>query len=192
MLRIAMLVGMILAAPLAMAADNGVYLGAGMLQSQYGLSNPGDLEPFDDEDTGYKIIAGFRPLDSFGVELNYADHGEATVPSGIVCIQLINAPCPDDTDLEAKTLSAFAVGYLDFPVIDLFAKAGVTAWEFKGNSTPAFPAFSIDEDGTEFAWGAGVQAHFGSLGLRLEYERLNIIEDEKLGTVSLSFIYTFL
>jgi hypothetical protein len=183
---------MILAAPLAIAADNGVYLGAGVVQSQYGLSNPDDLEPFDDEDAGYKIIAGFRPLDSFGIELNYADHGEATVPSGIVCIQLINAPCPDDTALEAKTLSAFAVGYLDFPVIDLFAKVGGTAWEFKGSSTPAFPAFSIDEDGTEFAWGAGVQAHFGSLGLRLEYEQLNIIEDEKLGTISLSFLYTFL
>ncbi|HEY7752204.1 MAG TPA: porin family protein [Steroidobacteraceae bacterium] len=192
MLRIIALAGLLLVSPLTLAADNGVYLGAGMVQSQYGLSNPGDLEPFDDEDSGYKIIAGFRPLDSFGLELDYADHGNATVPSGIVCIQLINAPCPDDTDLEAKTLSAFAVGFLDFPAVDLFAKVGATAWEFKGSSTPAFPAFSIDEDGTEFAWGAGAQAHFGSLGLRLEYEQLNIIEDEKLGTISLSFIYTFL
>lgn len=192
MLRITALCGLLLIPGLSQAADNGVYLGAGIAQSQYGLSNPGDLEPFDDEDAGYKLILGFRPLDSFGVELNYADHGEATVPSGIVCIQLINAPCPDETGLEAKTLSAFAVGYLDFPLLDLFAKVGGTAWEFKGSSTPAFPAFSIDEDGTEFAWGAGAQAHFGSLGVRLEYEQLNIIEDEKLGTVSLSFIYTFL
>jgi len=192
MLRIITLIGLVRATPLAMAADNGVYLGAGVVQSEYGLSNPGDAQPFDDEDSGYKLILGFRPLDSFGLELNYADHGNATVPSGIVCIQLINAPCPDETDLEAKTLSAFAVGYLDFPLVDLFAKVGGTAWEFKGGSTPAFPAFSIDEDGTEFAWGAGAQAHFGSLGVRLEYEQLNIIEDEKLGSISLSFIYTFL
>ncbi|MGQ0430535.1 MAG: outer membrane beta-barrel protein, partial [Gammaproteobacteria bacterium] len=173
-------------------ADNGVYLGAGALQSEYGLENPAAAQPFDDSDNGYKLILGFRPLDSFGVELNYADHGDATVPSGIVCIALINAPCPDETGLEAKTLSAFAVGYLDFPVLDLFAKVGATAWEFKGQTTPAFPAFSISEDGTEFAWGAGIQAHFGSLGARLEYEQLNIIEDEKLGAISLSFIYTFL
>jgi hypothetical protein len=192
MLRITVLTGLLLVSPLSLAADNGVYLGAGVVQSEYGLSNPGDAQPFDDEDAGYKIIAGFRPLDSFGLELNYADHGSATVPSGIVCIQLINAPCPDETGLEAKTLSAFAVGFLDFPAVDLFAKVGGTAWEFKGSSTPAFPAFSIDEDGTEFAWGAGVQAHFGSLGVRLEYEQLNIIEDEKLGTISLSFLYTFL
>ena len=177
---------------LAGAADNGIYLGAGVTQSEYGLENPTAAQPFDDEDTGFKLIAGWRPLDKFGVEMNYVDHGSATVPSGIACVQLIGAPCPDETGLEAKTLSAFAVGYLDFPLLDLFAKVGGTAWEFKGRSTPAFPAFSIDEDGTEFAWGAGVQARFGSFGARLEYERFNIIEDEKLGTISLSFTYTFL
>lgn len=177
---------------LAGAADNGVYLGAGVLQSQYGLSNPGDLEPFDDEDNGYKAILGWRPLDSFGVELNYADHGNATVPTGIVCIQLITVPCPIESDVEAKTLSAFAVGYLAFPVIDLFAKAGATSWDFDINGLPANSGFSFSESGTEFAWGAGAQAHFGSLGVRLEYEQLNIIQGEKLGTVSLSFLYTFL
>lgn len=192
MSRIAVLLGLLLAAPLSQAADNGFYLGGGILQSEYGLNNPDDAQPFDDEDAGYKAIAGFRLLDSFGVELNYADHGNATIPSGVACIQVVGVPCPDETDLEAKTLSAFAVGYLDFPVLDLFAKAGVSAWEFKARSTPAFPAFSFDEDDVEFSWGAGAQAHFGSLALRLEYEQLNIVEDEKLGTISLSFLYTFL
>lgn len=192
MLRFLTLSGLCLVAGLAQAADNGFYLGAGALQTEYGLDNPGNAQPFDDSDQGYKAIAGFRILDSFGVELNYADHGNATVPSGIACIALFNTPCPDDTALEAKTISAYAVGFLHFPVIDLFAKAGGTAWQFKGQSTPAFPSFAFDEDGTEFAWGAGAQAHFGSLAVRLEYEQLNIIEDEKLGSISLSFLYTFL
>jgi len=192
MLRINVLIGLLLVSPLSLAADNGFYLGAGVLQSQYGLSNPGNLGPFDDEDTGYKLIAGFRPLDSFGVELNYADHGNATAPSGIVCVQLITVPCPFESELEAKTLSAFAVGYLDLPLVDLFAKAGATSWDLDVNSLSVNSGFAASEDGTEFAWGAGAQVHFGSLGLRLEYEQLNIIKDEKLGTVSLSFIYTFL
>jgi hypothetical protein len=174
---------------IAAAADNGFYLGAGALQSEYGLENPGNAQPFDDEDAGYKVIAGFRLIDHFSVEANYADHGDATVPAGVACIALVGVPCPDETGLEAKTLSAFAVGYLPFPVIDLFAKVGATAWQFDGQSTGGF---AIDEDGTEFGWGAGIQAHFGSLGARLEYEQLNIVEDEKLGTISLSFIYTFL
>jgi len=31
-------------------------------------------------DTGYKLIAGFRLLDSLGVEVNYLDFGSASLP----------------------------------------------------------------------------------------------------------------
>ncbi len=179
-------------APLSLAADNGFYLGAGVAQSEYGLDNPLNAAEFDDEDSGFKVIAGFRPLDHFGVEANYIDHGNATVPAGVACIQVVGAPCPDTSRFEAKTLSAFAVGYADFPLIDLFAKLGATAWQFDGHSTPAFPSFSFDESDVDLAWGVGVQARFGSLGARLEYENFQIIEDEELGTISLSFTYTFL
>jgi Outer membrane protein beta-barrel domain len=192
MLRVVTLLGLCCVATFAQAADNGFYLGAGVVQSEFGLDNPGDAQPFDDEAAGYKLIAGWRPLDNFGIEANYVDHGDATVPIGDACLRLIGVPCPDRTDLSAKTLAAFAVGYLDFPVIDLFAKAGFNAWQFDGHSTPVFSSFQIDEDGTEFAWGAGIQARFGSLGARLEYERFSIIEEEDLGTISLSLTYTFL
>lgn len=192
MLRIMLLVGLILAAPLSRAADNGIYLGGGVTQTDFGFSNPGNFSPFDNKDNGYKLILGVRPLDSFGVELNYADHGRAVVPSGIVCVQFITVPCPADANASAKTLSAFAVGYLDFPLIDLFAKAGATSWDFKLRSRPAGSSFSASDSGKEFAWGAGAQAHFGSLAVRLEYEQLNIVRNEKLGSVSLSFLYTFL
>lgn len=192
MLRLTLLTAFLLAAPLSQAADNGIYLGAGITQSEYGLDNPLDAEPFDDKDNGYKLIVGIRPLDNFGVEANYIDHGDATVPSGIVCIQLVGAPCPATTNLKAETLSAFAVGYADFPLVDLFAKAGLTAWKFEGSAPTALTDFSFDESDVGFAWGLGVQARFGSIGARLEYEQFNIIEDEKLGTISLSFTYTFL
>lgn len=177
-------------APLARAADNGIYLGVGYAESDYGLSNPGNAQPFDDTDSGYKLIAGFRPLDSFGVEVSYVDHGNATVPAGVACIQLFRAPCPDTTRLSAETLSAFAVGFLDLPVVDLFAKAGITSASLN-SSTPGFPAFNVSKDNTDFAWGGGIQAHFGSLGARLEYESLPVTGSQDVGTISLSFIYTF-
>ena len=192
MMRSISLAALLLAiSPLSQAADNGIYLGVGYAQSEYGLDNPANAPEFDDEDGGYKLIAGWRPLDNFGVELNYIDHGDATVPAGVACIALVGAPCPGTTGLEAQTLSGFAVGYIDFPLIDLFAKAGITSWQFDGR-TPNFPDFDIDESETDFAWGAGIQARFGSLGARLEYENFSIIEDEELGTISLSFTYTFL
>jgi hypothetical protein len=180
-------------ASLAQAADNGIYLGAGVTQSDYGLTNPGAALPFDDQANGYKLIAGWRPLDSFGVEATYVDHGEATVPSGIVCIQFITAPCPASAHLTAKTVSAFAVGYLDLPLADLFVKAGLSNWQLDGQSIQGFvPLFRINEEGTDFTWGAGVQARLGSLGARLEYERVKFVQDRNLDTISLSLTYTFL
>ena len=189
MLRKTIVTGLLFAiVPLAQAADNGFYLGAGYTQSEFGLSNPADAQPFDDSDSGYKLIAGFRPLDSFGVEVNYIDHGNATVPPDS-CIAVVGAPCPATTRIGAETLSGFAVGYVDLPLIDLFAKAGLASWKVDGRASPGF---SFNEDDMDFAWGAGIQARFGSLGARLEYENFKVIKDEKLGTVSLSFTYTFL
>lgn len=193
MLRIIALTGLVLAAPLVQAADNGFYLGAGAVQSEYGLANPGAALPFDDSTSGYKLIVGWRPLDSFGVEATYMDHGDATVPSGIVCIQFITVPCPSSMGLTAETMSAFAVGYLDLPLVDLFAKVGVSSWKFDGHSIGGFtPAFRFSEDGSDLAYGAGVQVRFGSLGARLEYERFEIVKDQSLDAISLSFTYTFL
>ncbi|MDH4260574.1 MAG: porin family protein [Gammaproteobacteria bacterium] len=193
MLRFTTVLGLCCAASLAQAADNGFYLGAGAVQSDYGLANPGALSPFDDNTGGYKLIAGWRPLDSFGVEASYIDHGNATVPSGIVCIQFITVPCPASASLTAKTLSAFAVGYLDLPLVDLFAKVGVNSWKFDGHSIGGFvPVFRVNESGTDLAYGAGIQVRFGSVGARLEYERFNIVQNEGLDTISLSLTYTFL
>jgi opacity protein-like surface antigen len=168
---VALLAGL---APLAQAADNGIYLGAGYAQSDYGLGNPLDADDFDDEDSGLKLIAGWRVIDNFGVEVNYIDHGDALVPP--------------DTRLGAETISGFAVGYIDFPVIDLFAKAGATSWQVDAVSGGT----SFDDDDFDFAWGVGIQARFWSFGARLEYEQFPILNDEKLDTISLSFTYTFL
>jgi hypothetical protein len=193
MLRSTALIGLFLITPLAWSADNGFYVGAGAVQSDYGLANPGALSPFDDSTSGYKVIAGWRPLDSFGVEATYMDHGNATVPSGIVCIQFITVPCPADASLTATTMSAFAVGYLNLPLVDLFAKAGVNSWKFDGQTIGGFvPTFRINESGTGAAYGAGVQVRFGSLGARLEYERFEIVRSETMDAISLSFTYTFL
>ena len=193
MLRRVALASMIFIPFLAQAADNGFYLGAGVTHSDYGLDNPAGLRPFDDKDTGFKLFAGWRPLDSFGIEASYADHGDVRVPSGVVCIALVNAPCPDQTRIEAKSASLFAVGYVDLPLLDLFAKVGVNHWQADGYSFGTLaPTFRIDDSGSDFAWGLGVQARFGSLAARAEYERFKVLASEDIGMVSLSVSWTFL
>jgi opacity protein-like surface antigen len=170
----------------AHAADNGFYFGAGAEHSKFNVQ--GSL---DSTDSGYKIIAGVRLLDSFGVEANYADHGNAQLASGIACTTLVGTNCPGTSKLEATSLSAFAVGFLDFPLVDLFAKAGF-ARSKTDLSTPGFPSFGGSDTKTGFAWGAGVQAHFTSLAARAEFEQFKLLGDHKLNVVSVSLLYTLL
>jgi len=170
----------------AQAADNGIYFGAGVSQNDYSL--PGAL---DDRDTGYKLIAGVRLLDSFAVELNHADHGKASLPSGVACVALVGVNCPDTTYMDATTTTGYAVGFLDFPLVDLFAKAGLSYTD-ASLRTPGLPNFTARDSSTNFAWGAGAQLHLGSFGVRAEYERLRAFDDRNLGVISASFVYTFL
>jgi len=169
----------------AIAADNGVYLGLGAERSDFNINGA-----LDNTDQGLKLIGGIRLLDSFGVELNYADHGKARVPSGIVCAAIVGQNCPDTSRVSAKSIAAYAVGFLDFPLLDLFAKAGLARMD--GHlTTPGQPTFNFKDNDTDLAWGIGAQAHFGSLGARVELEQFDLF-GKNLRTLSASVVYTFL
>lgn len=163
-----------LASCAAAAADNGFYLGAGVTKSKVdGLDAQLD---FDDE--SFKLIAGLRPLDQFGVELNYIDLGNDSATIG-----------PITVSADAKAVAAYAVGYIPLAPIDLFVKAGLARWE---SSASATGLGSFSDDGTEFAYGGGIQARFGSLAARLEYESFDAGGSDRAELVSLGVTWTFL
>jgi outer membrane protein with beta-barrel domain len=159
-------------APQAAAADNGFYLGGGITQTEF------DIEDVSGDDNGFKIIAGFRPLNWLAVEANYIDLG-GDEEDGV------------SVDANATTISALAIA--EFGVIDVFAKVGMANWnvDFDVDGIGNF-----DDDGWEPTYGLGVGAHFGSLGVRAEYEMFNtdLLDelDTDVSTLSLSFTYTFL
>jgi len=171
-----------LAAASARAQDNGFYLGAGVSQAQ--IDDIGDdlgLGGFDLDDTTWKVIAGFRPLDRFAVEANYMDLGsESETFAG------------GDFDADARAVSGYLVGYLPFPFLDLYGKLGLAWWEAEARASSTFGSFDLDDDGTEFAWGLGVQARLGSLAARLEYEQFDIDNTDGLELVTLGATWTFL
>jgi len=161
----------ILGAGTAQAADNGIYIGAGVGQANVDI----DGGPFDvnGDDTGYKAIAGFRPLDFFAVEVNYIDFGTVE-DSG--------------AKVDADALAAYAVGFLPVGPVDLFAKAGVA--DSDASLSTAVGRFK--SDGTDFAYGAGVQFRFLSLSARLEYEVFDLDDVDDLNMLTLGLTYTFL
>lgn len=163
----------------ALAADNGFYLGAGIGQANVRISTGAGLPGFDENDTGYKLIAGFRPLDWLGAEVNYVDLG---TPSGNIAGTRIKT--------DASGVSGFGLVFLEMPLVDLYGKLGVVRWD----ASAAAPGLGLSggDSGTDFAWGAGVQVRLLSLGVRLEYERFEISDLDETSFLSLSVTYTFL
>jgi OOP family OmpA-OmpF porin len=128
---------------------------------------------FEGDDLGYKLIVGVRPLDWLGFEGNYVNFGE-----------------PDDTvagtkiQTEGYGIAGYAVGFLGLGPVDVFGKAGVVSWDTKIDRD--------DFDGTDLAYGVGVQFRLLSLGVRAEYEIFDIDDLDNANMLSVGVTYTFL
>jgi Outer membrane protein beta-barrel domain len=171
-----LLSGPMLVAPgAACAADNGIYIGGSVGQVNVEIDNLSGISAadFKGDDTGYKLIAGIRPLDWLAVEASYVNFGE-----------------PEDTVLgtnlkaDGDGISAFAVGFLPIGPVDLFLKGGLISWDSK--------LAGFDEDGTDFAYGVGAQFRVLGLSLRAEYEIFDAEAVDNLDMVSIGVTYTFL
>jgi len=158
-------------APQAAAADNGFYLGAGITDTKFDVKNVGSGSL---DDNSFKLIAGVRPLNWLAVEANYIDLGS----------DKSNGASVDGT---AFTVSGLLLA--EFGIVDLYARGGMANWKFNGS----FNGIRNSEDGWEPTYGAGVGLHFGSIGVRAEYETFDASDvDTRVNTFSVSFTYTFL
>jgi opacity protein-like surface antigen len=159
----------------------GLYAGAGITRAKvedifhtnFNLSN-----------TSWKIYAGFRPAGfPLGIDVDYMDLGSAAAGTfeGV-------------GHADAKAFAAYAVGYLPIPApnIDVYGKAGLARWQFNGNVTQP-GLFAVSDNGTDFAWGVGLQVHFlERFAARVEYEHFNIRDADDVQLYSLGVSYTIL
>lgn len=174
---------LLLATTAATAQDAGPwYVGFGVGQAtqnpesdiRSGLNSFGSASlSFDDRDTGFKVLGGYRFHRNFAVEAAYGDYGAAnysattTFPSGRAA-----------GEYSTTATQVAAVGMIPInDSLDLFGKLGVAWWkvEAKGNFVPtigAGAASSISKSGSDTVWGLG--AHYqlaNNAALRVEYER---------------------
>jgi hypothetical protein len=163
------------------AADNGFYIGASVGQGGVDTESADFgfvTEDFDGDDTGFKVIAGFRPLEWLAIEANYVDLGTASDNVAGV-----------NVDVDTKGIDAFGVLFLPLPVVDIFLKAGVISWDTDANVAGLG---SVSDDGTDLAYGLGAGLGFGNFGVRAEYERFEIEDTDSVDMISLGFTWTFL
>lgn len=163
----------------AQAADNGFYLGGGVSDAKVDDVFDSGL---DIDNTAWKAIAGFRPIDLFAVEANYMDLGSERRTLGSL----------GSANANAKAFSVEGLIYAPIPVpfLGVYGKAGLARWNLKGDVNTSLVRF--DRDGTDFAWGAGAQVSFGSLSARLEYDNFDIDNTNGLDLYTLGVTWTFL
>ena len=172
----------------AAQADGLLYVGAGISKDKVqGITHTG-VSFADIDKTSWKVLAGFRPIKLFAVEADYLDLGNRTNT-------FVGGA---STHSDVKAYAGYAVGFLPLPLpfLDVFGKAGVSRWKLNGNASaatlPPSSFFAFSTQGTEFAWGAGAQAHIGNIGGRLEYERFRIPNTDDARVFSLSVILSLL
>jgi opacity protein-like surface antigen len=168
-----------LAATPAIAADNGIYLGASVGQAGVNIdeSFEGENFNFDADSTGFKAIAGWRFLDWLAVEGNYVDLGSAD-------------DTIEDVKIEADVsgISLSAVGFLPVGPVDLFARVGAINWDADVSALGE----TFSDDGTDLTYGVGAQFRVWSLSIRAEYEQFDVDAADTVDLISLGVTWTFL
>ena len=166
----------------ATAADTGFYVGAGYVRAQvnnvFGTTNYN----FKIDDNAWKAIVGIRVIPPFAAEANYVDLGHQS--------QVLLGGSTAHAD--ARAFDLFGVGLLPLGPVDIFGKAGGARWELSRNlQGPNSSLLALDTNGVNFAWGGGIQAHYGPLGVRLEYEHFQIPDTDgaRLFTVAATFTF---
>lgn len=166
-------IALTLASTATMAADNGIYLGASIGDANVDIDL--GVAQVDDSDTGFKILAGIRPLDWFAVEASYVNFGE---------------PEKNGFSTETDGISAFGVFFLPVGPVDVFAKGGLISFETNLKLDGVGDIYR--DDGTDLAYGVGVQFRLLSLSVRAEYEKFDIDDIDDANMLSIGVTYTFL
>ena len=169
-------------------ADTGLYIGGSIGQAGIELSDGAAVLPtsLDEDDLGYKLFAGYNwqfTILSLGVEAGYVNFGK---PSGDV-------PGIGVLEVETTGLNAFGVLGVQLGPIGVFGKYGVMSWDADATLDGIPDGGGLD--GSEPMYGVGAKIDIGSLGVRLEYEAIDLdadgVSESDVNMISLGLTWTF-
>ena len=171
----------------AKAADPlGFYIGGAVGQADVALdrSLSDTLNDVHMHDRGWELIAGVRPLQLLGAEVEYMNFGNPNYAASGFPPQ---SP-PVNTIAATAHVTADAVfgllyAPLPIPWLDVYGKLGAARTQLNLNGrildlfcvagTVSCGVIATHETETDLAYGAGVQVKFDAAALRVQYERIN-------------------
>ena len=190
----------VLFAQQAIAADNGWYIGAGIGQSSVDLGidvTIGSVS-IDEEDTAFKMFAGYEINKYIAIEGFYLNAGEASVSGNAGDAisgdgETIVFPL-DNTRFKFESKSYGITGILDYPICQYFypyVKLGVQRWNMEATVTMADITATMDEDGTDAIYGAGFRTDVTSnVSVRAEFERYDF-DGNDVDVLTANMMYRF-
>lgn len=157
-------------------SDSGVYVGGGIGRSSVEINT--QLADFDEDATGYKILAGYNfglvPLVDLAVEADYRDFGTFETAGGAV-------------ETDATAFNVYGLAGLNFGLIGVFAKLGYSDVEVDAD----LGDFSLNDSDSANSWGLGAKVYLTSFSIRAEYEKFDVDEVDDLSMLSVSGTLTF-
>jgi len=166
-------ISLMAAAPAALAQEQkaGFYLGGGVGQFNAQIDDVDDVDStvdeWDEDDTAYKLFAGYRLNNFLSFELDYINLGE---PSGAVVPGR-------NVDAAVDGFAPYVIGTI--PLGEWFEVYGRLGYYFYDATTGVEDGVGgrveFDEESEDLVYGAGIGANFGDrFNLRFEYERLDL------------------
>jgi OmpA-OmpF porin, OOP family len=158
----------------AAAADihKGPYFGAGI--GNAAVDGAIASTDFSGNDTSWKAIGGWRFLQFLAAEADWIDFGNIE---------------DKDVKVDITGFEMSGLGILPFGKhFELFAKAGLASWHTRIDSSSPHSS----DNGNDGMYGAGAAFRLGeSLQIRVEYERFDIPDTDKVEFASASATFTF-
>ncbi len=168
------------------AAQSGFFMGGSVGTAAVeanvndGIVLPDPAPIFDEDDFGWKFLAGYdfalSEAFSLGIEGGYVDLGS---PSADVLTVPIS--------LDPTGLNLYGTAGVDIGPVGLFAKYGFVNWEVDGN----IGGIEFKDDGNDPAYGLGVRFNLGSVEIRGEYEIFDISDAEDVTLLSAGIVVRF-
>jgi len=157
--------------PSAFADENaGWYLGGGFGQFNAGIDDVNDVDntinSWDEDDTAYKLFAGYRLNKVLGFELDYINLGE---PSGEVVPGF-------NVDASVDGFAPYVVGTIPLgKFFEAYGRLGYFFYDANGRQEDVNGIVQFDEESEDLVWGAGLGANIGEkFNVRFEYERFDL------------------
>ena len=162
-------------------ADSGIYIGAGLGESNMQDTAATGGVQFDESGTASKAFVGyyldFIPLVKFAAEVGYRDLGKPTDTT------VAGAP----VEYQASGFDYGVLAGLGLGPIDLFARVGAMNYNLKKN----IGGVSTDYTGNAPVYGVGVWFTVFGLGVRAEYDMIDIKQLDSASMATISAFYKF-